>query len=136
MGALGHYVLEEDSEDGSRHEEEAYGGGTGEEDGTCIDHPQEALLQAAHGADHVDPVAVEEDKGMVQCLESAVDMVGALMDDVRMEEVGGDPKLLGCMDQSATAKQATTVDLEEFPFVASFAPAAMLLVSISAIGTT
>mmetsp|Transcript_36276 Transcript_36276/g.87851 ORF Transcript_36276/g.87851 Transcript_36276/m.87851 type:complete len:161 (+) Transcript_36276:1787-2269(+) len=132
LDALVHHVLEEDSGDGSMDVEEACGDARGEEGGTCIDRPQE--LQAVRGVGYVDPallVGVVAGKGMPPRLESVVDMVGALMDDVRMEEVvEDDQKLLGYKDRSATVKQAATVDLEEFPLIASSAPAEEQLESI------
>lgn len=114
--------------------EGACGDAKGEGGGTCIDRPQK-LLQVVHGVGHVgyvDPVAVVAvGKGMLQCLESVVGMVGASMDDAHMVEVEDDQKLLGCKDRSATVKQATTADLEEFPLIASFALAGAQLESIS-----
>lgn len=80
-------VLEEDSEDGSMDVAEAYGGEKGGEDGTCIDHPPEVQIQAVRDVVHVEPVAVVEDMGMLECLESVVDTVDAWMDGARMEAV-------------------------------------------------
>jgi hypothetical protein len=136
LDALVHHVLEEDSGDGSMDVEEACGDAKGEVGGTYIDRPQE-LFQEAHGVGHVDPALLEVvvvDKGMLQCLENAVGMVGALMDGVRMEEVEDDQKLLGYKDPLATVKQVATADLEEFPLIASSAPAEEQLESISVVG--
>lgn len=128
-----HHVSEEDSADGSMDVEGACGDAKGEGGGTCIDRPQK-LLQVVHGVGHVDLVAaVAVGKGMLQCLESVVDMVGASMDDARMVEAEDDQKLLGCKGRLATVKQATTVDLVGFPLIASFALAGAQLELISVV---
>ena len=88
LGALVHRVLEEGSEDGSMDVAEAYGGETDGEDGTCIDHPLEEQIQTSRDVVHAEPVAVVEDKGMLEFPENVVDMVGAWMDGARMEAAG------------------------------------------------